>query len=218
MLKVAIGLIFPVYLYGPPLIVGRFLEKLEISENQYVFYIAVHGGYPAQTIRVVRKLIEKNRGHLDCGFCLKMPGNCIIDYDPPTDELINEIIISANDRIRAIAEMVKDRTRGVFEKGNPVTNWILTGIFYRLLIGSVPNYSKKYVVEDFCTGCGTCVSVCQMNNVKLEDEKPAWGTSCEMCLSCIQNCPVEAIQWGNRTKKRKRYRNPEISTKELIEQ
>lgn len=213
-----IGLIFPVYLFGPPLIVKRFLEKLKISRNQYVFCIAVHGGYPADTIRVVRKLIKKKGGHLDSGFCLRTPDNYILNSNPPSKAIIQQILTSGIKRIGEIVKTVKDRAKGVFESGNPVTNWLFTGILYRLFIGTLPGYSKKYIVEDSCNSCGICVSVCPMANIKLKEGKPIWGTSCEMCLSCIQHCPVEAIQWGKKTKNRTRYRNPEISVQELRNQ
>ena len=214
----SIGLIFPVYIFGPPLIVKRFLKKLQVSKNQYVFCIAVHGGYPANTIHYVRNLFRKEGGHLNSGFCIKMPDNYIMNTDPPSNEIVKEIMTSAMNRISAIAEMAKNNTNGVFEKGNPITNWIFTGVLYRLFIGKLSGYSKKYVVEDSCNACGTCVSVCPMNNIELKGNKPIWGTSCEMCLSCIQNCPVQAIQWGNKTKMRTRYRNPEISIQELKNQ
>ena len=216
--SVSIGLVFPVYLFGPPLIVKRFLNTLTISKNQYVFCIAVHGGYPADTNRIVRELIRKNGGCLNSGFCVKMPGNYIIGYDPPESEIIREILSLGTGRISEIAEMVENRTNDILEKGNPATNWILSGLLYRFLGGTLPGYSKKFIVEDSCTACGTCVSVCPMNNIELSDSKPTWGKDCEMCLSCIQNCPVVAIQWGKKTKNRNRYRNPDITLEELKKQ
>ena len=213
-----IGLVFPVYLFGPPLIVKRFLNKLKSTENQYVFCIAVHGGYPANTVGIALKWIRKNGGHLNSGFCVKTPGNYLIDYDPPEREVVSEILSSGTDRIGEIVNIIENRTNDIFEKGNPATNWIFSGLLYRFLSNSLPGYSKKFLVEDSCTACGTCVSVCPMNNIELNDNKPIWGMDCELCLSCIQNCPVEAIQWGNKTKKRIRYRNPEITLEELTEQ
>ncbi len=213
-----IGFLFPVYLYGPPLIASKFLSTLNITENQYSFYIAVHGGYLADTINVARKMVTKNMGHLDSGFGLKMPGNCIIDYDPPKKEIIKERITECKNRIVEIADFIKDRRTGHYEKGNSVGNWFLTGILYRLLIRTLPGYSKKYLVEDRCNSCETCQKVCPVSNTRIERSRPVWGNNCEMCLACIQNCPIEAIQWGKRTKKRIRYRNPYVSIRELKNQ
>jgi ferredoxin len=214
----SIGFVFPVYLYGPPLIATKFLSTLYITEKQYTFYIGVHGGYLADTINVVRKVLKKNNGHLNAGFGLKMPGNCIIDYSPPEKEIIEQRIRESKKRIIEIADFIKNRRSGHFEMGNHLGNWLLTGILYKLLIRTLPGYSKKFVVEDRCNSCEICKKVCPVSNIKIENNRPIWGSYCEMCLACIQNCPVEAIQWGKRTKKRSRYRNPYISIRELQNQ
>ena len=43
--------------------------------------------------------------------------------------------------------------------------------------------------------------------IRIVDGKPVWhGKSCAHCMSCIQNCPVEAIEYGQITQKKNRYR------------
>jgi Pyruvate/2-oxoacid:ferredoxin oxidoreductase delta subunit len=37
-------------------------------------------------------------------------------------------------------------------------------------------------------------------------------------MACIQWCPQEAIQHKNKTSKRKRYHNPEVSLQEILDQ
>ncbi len=45
-----------------------------------------------------------------------------------------------------------------------------------------------------------------MNVIHIENNKPIWeGKSCAHCISCIQNCPTEAIEYGNITGKKRRY-------------
>ncbi|MGI5933052.1 MAG: 4Fe-4S dicluster domain-containing protein, partial [Eubacterium sp.] len=34
---------------------------------------------------------------------------------------------------------------------------------------------------------------------------------CTKCSACINRCPVQAIQYGKRTKKRPRYVHPDMS-------
>ena len=211
----AVGFVFPVYLYGPPLIARRFLSSLKVAEGTYTFYVAVHGGYLADTVGVARRLLQNNGGHLDAGFGLKTPGNCIIDYDPPSSKIIEESITAGENRIAEIARMVSNRHRGHFERGNVAINWFLTGLLHKLLIGSLPGYAGKFVVEDTCTSCETCRRVCPVSNVEIKDGKPHWGSNCEMCLACLQSCPAQAIQWGKRTKSRRRYRNPRVSLRDM---
>ena len=45
-----------------------------------------------------------------------------------------------------------------------------------------------------------------MNVIEMHEGKPVWKESrCAHCMSCIQNCPVQAIEYGTVTKGKKRY-------------
>lgn len=46
-----IGLIFPVYVFGLPLVVNRFVKSLRIPKTTYLFAVAVHGGMPCGTLK-----------------------------------------------------------------------------------------------------------------------------------------------------------------------
>ena len=50
---------------------------------------------------------------------------------------------------------------------------------------------------DACIGCGKCVELCPLNNIRLENGKPVWGKHCTHCMACICYCPKEAIEYGN---------------------
>ena len=65
--------------------------------------------------------------------------------------------------------------------------------------------AEPFHTDDKCIGCGRCVKLCPLNNIKLVDRKPAWNSSCAHCMACIGNCPFEAIQYGNITQKKDIY-------------
>ena len=45
-----------------------------------------------------------------------------------------------------------------------------------------------------------------MNVISMKDKKPVWELArCAHCMSCIQNCPVEAIEYRSVTEGKKRY-------------
>ena len=77
--------------------------------------------------------------------------------------------------------------------------------------------AEKFTVNDGCVGCGTCVSLCPRGNIKLESEKPVFGTDCIGCLSCIQFCPKQAINIGSITENRERFPNSKVKPAELTE-
>jgi MinD superfamily P-loop ATPase len=77
--------------------------------------------------------------------------------------------------------------------------------------------AKDYNVNDNCIGCGICKEVCSVKNIEIINKKPIFGNNCECCVACIQYCPRKAINYKNKTQKRKRYTHPEINYKELSE-
>lgn len=61
-----------------------------------------------------------------------------------------------------------------------------------------------------------CKTICPVDNIKMTNKKPTWLGKCTDCMACINICPKEAINIGNKTLKKNRYRNPFIEVKELI--
>jgi len=54
-----------------------------------------------------------------------------------------------------------------------------------------------------------------MSGIKMEDRRPVWQHNCERCLACIHWCPCEAIEYGKKTVKRRRYHNPNIKIEDI---
>lgn len=49
-------------------------------------------------------------------------------------------------------------------------------------------------VNDDCIGCETCVAVCPVMAIEMEDGLAKIDQDeCTECLSCLDECPVEAI-------------------------
>ncbi len=44
-----------------------------------------------------------------------------------------------------------------------------------------------------------------LNNIKLVDKKPVWGSKCTHSMPCFCNCPVEAIEYGKKSVGQRRY-------------
>ncbi|MBR2290977.1 MAG: EFR1 family ferrodoxin [Prevotella sp.] len=65
---------------------------------------------------------------------------------------------------------------------------------------------KKFMVdEDVCIKCGKCAKVCPVDNIT--GTPPEWQHNgrCTSCLACYHYCPVHAINYGERTRKRGQY-------------
>ncbi|NNU77864.1 EFR1 family ferrodoxin [Clostridium estertheticum] len=68
-------IIFPVYMWGIPLIIERFIKNSEDPNDKYVYAIATHGGMPGVAINILEKVIESCKGKLSARFTVNMPGN-----------------------------------------------------------------------------------------------------------------------------------------------
>jgi MinD superfamily P-loop ATPase len=86
----------------------------------------------------------------------------------------------------------------------------------RLVFPRVPSLDKGFWSDEKCNGCGICRQVCPCGNIALEGDKPVWQHRCEQCLSCIQWCPREAIQYGKKTPGYTRYRHPQVTLGEMV--
>jgi ferredoxin len=147
------------------------------------------------------------RRGLDSGFSIRMPGNYILMYDSLGQEQIGRTIRAADRRMEEIADRVK---QGFREKlaWSPIAALIHHLMNPRFIHG-VHEADRKFTVDDRCTSCNTCVEVCPVENIRLENGGPVWLHRCEQCMACIQLCPTNAIQ-AKKTEGRRRYRHPEI--------
>ena len=63
---------------------------------------------------------------------------------------------------------------------------------------------KKFYVTDECDGCKICARICPRSNIVIENGKPTFGGNCNHCSGCINRCPKNAIQYGEKTLSRQR--------------
>ncbi len=73
-------------------------------------------------------------------------------------------------------------------------------LFYRLFV-----HDRRFYVKDNCIGCAACASLCPTVNIRMRGGRPEWQGHCTQCQSCIGVCPVDAIEFGGRTRKKRRY-------------
>lgn len=208
-----IGFVFPVYYWGMPRIVKQFIEKLDLSEGTYCFAIVNYGGLKLDTLGLLNDVLRLKGAQLAYGYGIKMPGNYVINYGASSPEKISRITETANLELAKIAKAItKKEALPIKRSGTGISKWA-NGSIYK----NIEKFDEKFTVTENCTGCGICNKVCPVNNIKLEAKKPTWQHHCERCMACIQWCPTEAIQYGQKTVKRKRYHNNDVTAKDIIE-
>ena len=207
-----IGFVFPVYYWGMPRIVKEFIENLDIIKETYIFAVVNYKGLKFDTLGMVNDVLQQKDTELAYGYGIKMPGNAINYYGSPSSEKTQKIIENADIKIDEVAKaIVRKEVRPIRRLGTFISKWGNASLHK-----NIEKFDKKFTVTENCNGCGTCSEVCPVGNIKIKNQKPVWQHHCERCMACIQWCPTEAIQYGKKTVKRRRYQNPDITSKDIV--
>ena len=210
-----IGLVFPVYIFGLPLIVARFIEKLRVPAGTYVFAVAAHGGMACSTLTQTALLFSKQGMTLSAGFAVMMVDN----YTPLSGAISAEKqkvrFEKAGRMIDKICAAIENGGQYIY-RGWPLVNWLFSGWMYRRAAPKIPGLDKQFLADSNCNGCGVCEQVCPVNNIKMSEHRPAWQHHCEQCFACLHWCPTAAIQYGKNTTGRRRYHHPEVKIQDII--
>jgi ferredoxin len=226
-----IGIVFPVYYAtndcGIPLIVGRFVRKLEKLGSKYIFAVCTHGGMPGTTIENLKKAIASRGGKLAAGFTVRMSNKNLAERRQ------QKMLIKRKKKLKAICEYVNARREGKFETRGLLRKILLAPlrsiekpIFlyrYRKLSSTsensfselIPLADRSFRTNENCIGCGTCARVCPVNNIKMVDGKPVWLHHCETCYACYAWCPNVAV-CGDIVAYNDWYHHPEVKLSEML--
>lgn len=196
----------PTYAWRIPRMVEDLLRHARLSGSPDVYFVMTCGGNIGNAGAYLRKLCE------ECGWTYRgctevvMPENYSLLFETPTQEKARKVIEAASASIDAAASCIAARkslpTRAV-GLGDRISSGPVNALFYPLLV-----HDRKFFCTDACVGCGACVSVCPLNNIRLEGGRPVWGGSCTHCTACINRCPKAAIEYGKGTARKLRYTCP----------
>lgn len=201
------GFVFPVYFYGIPTIVAEFIDEisLKLNDHTYLYAVMTCGGSISGADQLFRKRLQKNGYSMSACFELPMVDNYMLMYElsSPSDQKIK--LEKADQKLLEIANKIESEDKAGYTSS--VLGKITTQVIYPFY--EVGRKTAKFSADERCTSCGLCEMNCPENAIVLQEGRPIWvKEKCVHCLACINACPVEAIQYGKRTKKRRRYLNP----------
>ncbi len=210
----AVGFVFPLHCMGLPMQVESFMERLEFVNAPYIFAVVTCGmPYFGQPFTDADTLLSPKGQHLHAAWYVQLVSNYILLWD-----------IIANWRIRFRARRAEKKLREIAAAINhraPHTTWQILGTPCRRIHESWKEARQK-LDEKFlcdisaCTACGLCEQICPSRNIIRPDGHPVWQHRCVNCLGCLHICPTKAIDYGEKTKGRKRYRHKDITPKDLL--
>lgn len=210
-----LGLVFPVYIWGVPAPVLRFVDSLKGLHPDYCFAVATNGGQVSNTLVQLKRVMRERGLSLSSGFEVRMPSNYIPWGGPGPKEEQEKRFKLAERKAAVIARAVKDKANMPVEKG-PFWQRIVFTSFYRLTFSRVPGMDRPFRADEKCNACGICAKVCPASNVALARGRPVWKHQCHQCFACLQWCPQQAVQYGKKTPNYERYHHPEVHLKDVL--
>jgi ferredoxin len=204
-----IGFIYPVY-GGPPNFVRKFVSELTFPKDRNIYYFVVVtcGIFKWNSIAIIKDILMEKGIKLNAGFSIKMIANAIGLYNITNN--VEKILKKAQIKINRIAEKVKLKENNMILNSDPLIT------FHDKFVKSFPAMDNSYNVSENCIGCKICSQVCPVKNIEIINNKPVFKHTCEQCMACIHLCPSKAINYGNKTQNKKRYINPDVTIKEII--
>lgn len=196
-----IGFVFPVYNFGLPITLCRFIGKLNINMNgNYVFTIATYGGFSGGASKIIKKKLAEKDIEVNAQYSVRMPDTWTPVYDLSDKNKNAERNRKADKSAGIIIKKISKKKNGNFDSRRiPLSEYFYKD--YEAL-----RRTSSLSVEDNCIGCGLCAKNCPENAIEIQNGRPVWvKDKCAMCLGCLHRCPQFAIQRGNNTKKHGQY-------------
>ena len=196
-------LVMPTYAWRIPRIVRDHLLRTELRGARETWFVMDCGSEIGNAAKYNQQLAAQKHLRYMGTAQIIMPENYIAMFNAPQAEEARSIVEQAEPALqKALAQVragqkfspLRDTLYDRFMSGpvNPV--------FYRFFVKA-----DAFRATDACIGCGKCVELCPLNNIRLENGKPVWGKHCTHCMACICDCPKEAVEYGKKSKGKPRY-------------
>jgi len=199
-----VGVFFPVYGYGAPRVINRFLKRLQAGEGRKAFVVANAADNPGTAATDVGLALQQNGYKVMLADWVRMPSNYILGRPAIEDDKAAEVVAAGEGKVKQLVTALFNPDLAEPSLGSP------SNPFYRfaywVFLKSLKYAPRFYKSTAKCNGCGACVEMCPIGSVTLSStERPVWGRGCEHCLRCLNLCPQAAIECTVFTKGKRRY-------------
>ena len=208
----AVGLVFPVYVGGLPMMVCEFLNRADV-EAGYLFAVCTCGTGVGVALDQVEEACRERGWNLSYSA-----GVLMVDNFLPLFEMREQVdTLPAKDvegQLAAICDDIAGRQLHC-ARASAKTRAMMAmsgGLAKRVLRKDA---ARDYVVTDACTRCGTCAKVCPSDNINVTESGLVFGESCEVCYACLHACPVNALHL-RKEQSSARFRNEHVSLRDII--
>jgi ferredoxin len=199
----------PVYVCEIPPFVCELIRKTPLEGNKNIYFVFTSGGYSGICSTMAKRLARKKSLNYMGSADFKMPRNYIANntYPELTEDEIRRRIDVSYKLIPEISDLIRNGQKLVKRSKHVWLFEILITVPFTPVWTRIKQGVRKFSVSDKCIGCRKCANLCPLNVITPDEKgRPVWDAKmCAHCMSCIQNCPVEAIDYGDITSSKKRY-------------
>jgi len=197
------GFFFPVYAFGLPAIMRRFIKSLPPADGRPALVVVALGdirpppywlpGYEGNALYQARALLKKRGYKLISDASAHAPENWVLVGNTPSPEVATAILqhgtshTSSSWSRHATGQMVRKKTLILWRL-------LLAPIYFLWLQFGRRFTGKSFDADERCNACGQCVRHCPAGTIILKRGRPRWGWKCENCMRCLGLCPQSAIQ------------------------
>ena len=198
-----VGFVFPVYYGNMPYPVREAVSKMVFQGNPYIFAFNTCRGHVGAAPQRLEQLLRTRGQMLSYATGIKMPGNSFLN----SSEVDQEYLDAQDQNIAEAVMPILERSTQPLASHELLP---LTPVDY-------PNNFRGITTEDTCIGCGTCTTVCPMDNITMADGKALIGDDCATCLACFHWCPTESIYMSQQEEisRRRKYHHPDIHLSDI---
>lgn len=184
----------PTYGWQIPHVLGNWLKRTRLSGSRKLYFVMTCGDGIGNAGGYAKRFCEKKgMEYMGCGKVVMAGKLCGHVSGAGQDG-------GRTDHREGYPPGGPDRR--AHQKGNPLPkaeislldrflSTVVNPVFYKLFV-----HAGKFRTTERCTGCGACVRLCPLSNIRLEDGSPVWGSDCTHCMACICRCPEQAIEYG----------------------
>lgn len=188
-----IGIAYPIYGFGTPRLLYRFMKYLPKVQRRKVFLLKTGADIirvnHASSSTVIRKLRKKGY-NVFYDRIVAMGSNWLVGYD---DGLVKQLHDASREKMVHMADdLMAERIRlydpGILLRGLArVVAALEQGVGARC-------FGKSLYASKACSGCMLCMCMCPTGNITYTGDRMHFHSRCLSCMRCIYACPTRAIR------------------------
>ncbi|SRR6056297_526804 len=218
-----LGIVFPVHGGRPPKYVVEALTNLGNIQNTYLFAVCTYGISPGRALHRVAALLNARGGQLSAGFAVGMPQSGI-GSKRIGEARMQYLWSTGREKTAEVSRYLQAQKSGVIESQSAYgpmlkkENLKMVPSVFKML-GKMIRYGTKaltQIEDENCIGCGTCASICPVDNIRMQNEHPVWLDHCVGCFGCYHWCPQRAVSFGGHDMDTVPFHHPDVTVGDMI--